>query len=107
MKKGKIYLVGAGPGDPGLMTLKGLDCIRRADVIVYDQLANPIFLKEAKPTAELIDVGKYAGNHPVPQSKINEIIVKHAKQGKIVTRLKGGDPLIFGRGAEEAEELVE
>ena len=104
---GKVYLIGAGPGDPGLITVKGLDCVRRADVIVYDYLANDRLLEQRKPEAELLYVGKQGGRHTLPQDDINALIVKKAKEGKIVARLKGGDPFIFGRGGEEAEDLVD
>ena len=104
-KKGICYLVGAGPGDPGLMTLRGKECIELADVIVYDYLSNAEFLRWAKPGAEKIYAGKKSKNHAIPQGGINQLLVEKAKEGKIVTRLKGGDPLIFGRGGEEAEEL--
>ncbi len=103
--KGKVYLVGAGPGDYKLLTLKGLECIRKADVIVYDRLANQNYLKEAKAGCEFIDVGKASSNHTVPQDDINRIIANKAKEGKIVTRLKGGDPYVFGRGGEEGQLL--
>ncbi len=106
-KKGKVYLVGAGPGDPGLITLKGKECIERADVIVYDFLASVSFLKYAKKEAEIIYAGKQGGNHSMSQGNINALITQKAKEGHIVTRLKGGDPFIFGRGAEEAEVLAE
>lgn len=105
--KGKVYLVGAGPGDYKLMTLKGLECIRKSDVIVYDRLANSNYLREAKPDCEFIYVGKASSNHILPQEDINRIIAEKAKEGKIVTRLKGGDPYVFGRGGEEAETLVD
>lgn len=107
MKKGFVYLVGAGPGDVGLITVKGLDCIKKADVIVYDRLANPRLLSYAKPDAELIYVGKRPDHHTLTQEEINKLLVKKAKENKIVTRLKGGDPYVFGRGGEEAEELFE
>ncbi|MGL4914023.1 MAG: uroporphyrinogen-III C-methyltransferase [Romboutsia sp.] len=103
--KGKVYLVGAGPGDYKLLTLKGLECIKKADVIVYDRLANINYLKEAKPNCEFIYVGKVSSNHAVPQDDINRVIADKAKEGKIVTRLKGGDPYVFGRGGEEGEVL--
>lgn len=103
---GKVALVGAGPGDPGLITVRGLECVRTADVIVYDQLGAPSFLDCARKNALLIDVGKHAGHHAVPQEKINEILVKHASEGKFVVRLKGGDPTVFGRGGEELEVLA-
>lgn len=103
--KGKVYLVGAGPGDYKLLTLKGLECIKKADVIVYDRLANINYLKEAKPNCEFIYVGKASSNHALPQDDINRVIADKAKEGKIVTRLKGGDPYVFGRGGEEGEVL--
>jgi len=105
-KKGKVYLVGAGPGDPGLLTLKGKECLSRADVIIYDNLANRSFLEYASDMAELIYVGKKGGCHTMRQEEINELIVNRTEKGKIVVRLKGGDPFIFGRGGEEAQELV-
>ena len=103
--KGKVYLVGAGPGDYKLMTLKGLECIRKSDVIVYDRLANINYLKEAKEDCEFINVGKASSNHLLPQGDINRLIADKALEGKVVTRLKGGDPYVFGRGGEEAEIL--
>jgi uroporphyrinogen III methyltransferase/synthase len=105
-KKGKVYLVGAGPGDPGLLTLKAKECIERADVIVYDYLANEAFLNYADNKAELIYVGKKGGSHIKPQEEINRLICDKAGKGLNVVRLKGGDPFIFGRGGEEAQELV-
>lgn len=102
---GKVYLIGAGPGDPGLITVKGLECVKKADVIIYDYLANERLLDQRRPDAELIYVGKQGGRHTLPQEEINCLIVKRAKEGKIVARLKGGDPFIFGRGGEEAEDL--
>jgi uroporphyrinogen III methyltransferase/synthase len=104
---GTVYLVGAGPGDPGLITVKGLECVKKADVIIYDYLANERLLDQRKPGSELIYVGKQGGKHTLPQDEISMLIVRRAKEGKIVARLKGGDPFIFGRGGEEAEELVE
>lgn len=104
---GICYLVGAGPGDPGLLTLKGKECIEAADVLVYDYLCNPELLRHAKPGTRRIYVGKKAGDHTLPQEEINKLIVQLAKEGKTVTRLKGGDPVLFGRGAEEAAELEE
>ena len=103
--KGKVYLVGAGPGDYKLLTLKGLECIRKADVIVYDRLANINYLKEAKKGCEFINVGKASSHHLLPQDQINRLIADKALEGKIVTRLKGGDPYVFGRGGEEGELL--
>jgi uroporphyrinogen III methyltransferase / synthase len=103
---GICYLVGAGPGDPGLLTIKGKECIEAADVLVYDYLANTEFLHYAKPNAERIYVGKKAKDHALSQDEINALIVKLTREGKTVTRLKGGDPVLFGRGAEEAAELA-
>ncbi len=103
--KGRVYLVGAGPGDEELLTIKGKRLLENADVVIYDRLANPKLL-ELAPKAELIDVGKVAGDHKVPQERINEIILEHALNGKKVVRLKGGDPFLFGRGGEELELLV-
>ena len=101
-----VYLVGAGPGDPGLITAKGLAVLRRAQVVVYDQLASPELLQEAPAEAEIIYAGKQAGAHTLPQERINEILVARARAGLTVVRLKGGDPFVFGRGGEEAEELA-
>jgi uroporphyrinogen III methyltransferase / synthase len=106
-KQGICYLVGAGPGDPGLLTLRGKECLEMADVVVYDYLSNVDFLRLAKPEAEKIYVGKKAKDHALPQEGINALIVKLAREGKVVTRLKGGDPVLFGRGAEEAQELAD
>ena len=100
---GKLYLVGAGPGDPGLLTLKGKRCLEQADIVIYDYLANARLLDYARPDAERCLVGKHGGGVRVEQDTINTLIVNHARQGKIVVRLKGGDPFIFGRGGEEAE----
>jgi uroporphyrinogen III methyltransferase/synthase len=104
---GKVYLVGAGPGDPELITLKGLECIKNADVIIYDYLASPGLLKHAREHAEIIYVGKKGGDHTLSQDRINALIAEKAQKGLTVTRLKGGDPFIFGRGGEEAEVLVD
>lgn len=106
MKTGKVYLVGAGPGDDGLMTIKGMDCLKSADVLVYDRLVNPRLIKEVPETCQLIYVGKAACNHAMPQEEINTLLVKLAKENKTVVRLKGGDPYVFGRGAEEGETLA-
>jgi uroporphyrinogen III methyltransferase/synthase len=103
----KVYLIGAGPGDPGLLTIKGRQVLEKADVVVYDYLANEVFLKYCRKDAQIIYVGKKGGDHTLPQDKINELLVEKALQGKMVARLKGGDPYIFGRGAEEAQELLE
>ncbi|WP_141433819.1 uroporphyrinogen-III C-methyltransferase [Bacillus sp. 03113] len=101
-----VYLVGAGPGDPDLITLKGLKCIQEADVLLYDRLVNKELLSHAKPNAELIYCGKLPDYHTLQQETINEVLIKHAKKGQVVTRLKGGDPFVFGRGGEEAEALA-
>lgn len=98
----KVYLTGAGPGDIDLLTVKALKTIQKADVIIYDRLANSEILKEAKKNVELIFVGKEKGNHRVPQDEINEIIYQCALKYENVVRLKGGDPFVFGRGGEEA-----
>lgn len=103
---GKVFLVGAGPGDPGLITVRGLECLRQADVVVFDRLAGRRLLRYAR-RAEWIDVGKRPDHHPVPQSEINRILIENAAAGRVVTRLKGGDPLVFGRGGEEALALME
>ncbi len=107
MKKGKVYLTGAGPGAKDLISLKAIEKIKIADVIIYDYLANNKFLDFAKKDAEIIYVGKQGGCHTLKQEEINKLIIQKAKEGKNVVRLKGGDPYIFGRGGEETEELVE
>jgi len=104
---GRVFLVGAGPGDPGLLTLKGRDCICWADVLIYDYLAAPALLTHAAEKAEKIYVGKKGGDHTLSQEGINALIVEKARAGHTVTRLKGGDPFIFGRGGEEAQILAE
>lgn len=101
---GKVYLIGSGPGDPGLLTLKGRECLERADVVIYDYLANPVLLSLC-PAAEQIYVGKNRGRHSLPQDQINQLLVDQASAGKTVARLKGGDPYVFGRGGEEAAFL--
>jgi uroporphyrin-III C-methyltransferase len=106
MTKGKVYLVGAGPGDPKLITVYGMECIQQADVILYDRLVNNELLKYAKGEAELIFCGKQPGKHHIIQEQIHELLIEKATEGKIVTRLKGGDPCIFGRVGEEAEVLA-
>ncbi|MDB4575222.1 uroporphyrinogen-III C-methyltransferase, partial [Akkermansiaceae bacterium] len=106
-EKGICYLVGAGPGDLGLVTLKAKECIEKCDVLVYDALSSAELVGWAKKGCELIFAGKRAADHAIPQDQINAIIVEKTLQGKIVTRLKGGDPMIFGRGGEEAAELAE
>jgi uroporphyrin-III C-methyltransferase len=107
MRRGKVYLVGAGPGDPGLLTVRGLQLLHGAQVIVYDQLVNPVLLEEAPPVAVRIFVGKQAARHCIAQDKINRILIDHARRGYEVVRLKGGDPFVFGRGGEEAEALAD
>jgi uroporphyrin-III C-methyltransferase len=102
----KVYLVGAGPGDVDLITVKGLKVIQQSDVILYDRLINKELLDEAKEQAELIYCGKSPDNHSLNQDAINRLLCKFALQGKTVTRLKGGDPFVFGRGGEEAEVLA-
>lgn len=106
MNPGICYLVGAGPGDVGLVTLKAKECIEKADVLVYDALIADEFLRWTKPDCELIYVGKRADNHALAQQDTNELLVEKAQQGKIVVRLKGGDPTMFGRGGEEAARLA-
>ena len=101
-----VYLVGAGPGDISLLTLRGAELLGRADVVVYDALVNPDLLRLAPRTAEIIFGGKRSKDHAIPQDELNQLLVAKAKEGKTVVRLKGGDPYIFGRGGEEAEELV-
>ncbi|MCJ7510325.1 MAG: uroporphyrinogen-III C-methyltransferase, partial [Dehalococcoidia bacterium] len=105
--KGLVYLVGAGPGDPGLITVKGLACLQKADVVVYDRLVSPALLRQAPQGCELIDAGKSPQGHALPQEAINALLVEKALAGKVVVRLKGGDPFLFGRGGEEAEALAE
>jgi uroporphyrinogen III methyltransferase / synthase len=105
--KGKVFLIGAGPGDPGLITVKGKECISRADVVIYDYLASPSLLAFAEPSAEQIYVGKKGGDHTLSQDGINQLLVEKAGKGLVVARLKGGDPFIFGRGGEEAEVLIQ
>lgn len=102
---GKVFLVGAGPGDPELLTLKGKRCLEAAEVILFDELANHELLEFAAADAQLIYVGKKPGNHCADQRKIEALLIQHARQGKYVVRLKGGDPFVFGRGGEEAQAL--
>lgn len=106
-QNGKVYLIGAGPGDPGLLTLKAKACIESADIVVYDYLASPQLLDYARKNAEIIYVGKKGGDHTLSQDGINQLLVDKAKQGKMIARLKGGDPFVFGRGGEEAQILLE
>jgi len=104
---GRVFLVGAGPGDPKLLTLKAFEVLKAADVIIYDRLVNKVILEFASEKAEKIYVGKARGKHSYTQEKINELMIKAALEGKTVVRLKGGDPFLFGRGGEEAEALAE
>ena len=105
MNRGKVYLVGAGPGDPGLITVKGMDCLKQADVVVYDHLLDEQLLSVAPPQAERIYAGKRASQHALEQDEINALLVARAKEDKVVVRLKGGDPFVLGRGGEEGEAL--
>jgi uroporphyrinogen III methyltransferase/synthase len=106
-QKGVCYLVGAGPGDPGLLTLRAKQCLEMADVVVYDYLCNVDILNHAPATSEKIYAGKKAADHAIPQDQLNDLLVKLSLEGKTVVRLKGGDPFVFGRGGEEAQELHE
>jgi uroporphyrin-III C-methyltransferase/precorrin-2 dehydrogenase/sirohydrochlorin ferrochelatase len=103
---GKVYLVGAGPGNPELLTVRALRVLRRADVVLYDHLVSPEILAAARRGAQRLYVGKERANHALPQADINRLLVAHARCGRRVVRLKGGDPLIFGRGGEEIETLA-
>ena len=104
---GLVYIVGGGPGDPGLITVKGLGCLRRADVVLYDRLVAQELLLEVPTHAELIDVGKEPKRHRRSQAEINALLIEKAREGKLVVRLKGGDPFVFGRGGEECQALAE
>ena len=106
LQSGKVYLIGAGPGDTGLITMKGIEALKEADVVVYDHLASSSLLNETKDAAEWIDAGKFAGNHRMKQSEIEQLLIEKAMEGQNVARLKGGDPFIFGRGGEEALALT-
>jgi uroporphyrinogen III methyltransferase/synthase len=105
-RPGKVYLVGAGPGDPGLLTLKGKECLEAADVVLYDYLANPVLLQYAPATAQCIYVGRRGRGQYQDQADINRLLIERAKEGNVVVRLKGGDPFVFGRGGEEAEAVA-
>ncbi len=102
---GTVYIVGAGPGNPDLITVRGLTCLREADVVLHDRLIDLHLLEEAKHDAEIINVGKSAGDEGVQQQHIHRLMIEKAREGKSVCRLKGGDPFVFGRGAEEARAL--
>src|SRR3954470_18132980 len=104
---GTVYLVGAGPGDPGLLTLRGAELLARAEVVVYDALVNPALLKNVPETAEIIYGGKRAKDHAISQEELNRLLIERARAGKAVVRLKGGDPYVFGRGGEEAVRLAD
>ena len=106
LQSGKVYLIGAGPGDTGLITMKGIEALKEADVVVYDHLASSSLLNETKDAAEWIDAGKFAGHHRMKQAEIEELLIEKAMEGQTVARLKGGDPFIFGRGGEEALALT-
>ena len=106
-ENGTVYLAGAGPGDPGLLTLRAAELLSRAQVVIYDALVNPAILRHAPDDAEIIYAGKRANQHAIPQNQLNELLVTHAQAGKTVIRLKGGDPFLFGRGGEEAERLAQ
>jgi uroporphyrinogen III methyltransferase/synthase len=105
-RRGICYLVGAGPGDPGLITVKGLDCLHRAEIVYYDQLVSAQLLDEIPAQAERVDVGKRGGRYAFPQEELSARLCESVRQGKVVVRLKGGDPFIFGRGGEEAQALA-
>lgn len=105
-KKGRVYIIGAGPGDTGLLTIKGLKCLKKAEVVVYDYHLNAQVLNYVSHEAEFIYAGKRSGNHAMTQDEINRALIEKAREGKIVCRLKGGDPFVFGRGGEEAEALA-
>lgn len=107
MSPGTVVLVGAGPGEPGLITCKGLEALKQADVVVYDHLVEPELLEHCRPECQRVYVGKQSGHHSLSQPEINQLLVDKAKEGRLVVRLKGGDPFLFGRGGEEAETLRE
>src|SRR6185369_8206822 len=102
----KVYLVGAGPGDPGLITLRGAECLRRADVVLYDYLVNPRMLEHARRRAELVCLGRHGHGRILSQDEVNARMVAEARAGRCVVRLKGGDPIVFAHAAEEASALA-
>lgn len=104
---GTVYIVGAGPGSPDLITVRGLTCLRESDVVLHDRLIGPRLLDETRLDAEVINVGKVTGNEDIQQQHIHHLLIEKARQGKTVCRLKGGDPFVFGRGGEEARALYE
>src|SRR2546425_11845487 len=105
-RAGKVYLIGAGPGDPDLLTLRAVRALRQSDLILIDHLINPEVLAHARPGVEIRSVGKRSGRHSLPQAEITRLLIEAARDGRVVARLKGGDPFVFGRGGEEAEALV-
>src|SRR5258706_14369933 len=107
MPSGKVYLVGAGPGDPGIFPVRGLELLKSAEVVVYDRLVNPALLEEAPGAALRIFAGKATGWHSLPQDEINRLLIAHPREGRRVVRLKGGDPFVLGRGGAEAEAPAE
>ena len=104
-KQGRVYLIGAGPGDPGLITLKGMELLKTCDAVVYDHLASDALLEWTQAGCKRIFVGKQIGHHSMKQEEINSILLNLAQEGLTVARLKGGDPFVFGRGGEEALAL--
>ena len=106
MSEGIVYLIGAGPGDPGLITVRGREALMRAEVVLYDRLGTEALMDLVRPDAELIDVGKAPGRAAMSQDDTTALLVRLGREGRVVARLKGGDPFVFGRGAEEAEALV-
>jgi siroheme synthase len=104
---GTVFIVGAGPGNPDLITIRGLTCLREADVVLHDRLVDKRLLEDVRPNAEVIDVGKEPGHEDIQQERIECLLIEKAREGKSVCRLKGGDPFVFGRGGEEARALVE
>src|SRR4029077_9999769 len=106
MQVGTVYLIGAGPGDPGLITWRGVECLHRADAVLYDYLVNPRIMMHARTDAEFVCLGRHGRDRIMPQAEINDRMIELARQGRTVVRLKGGDPTIFGRLAEELDALA-